>query len=365
MANIGFIISGNGGNSQYYSPNVKPFVDLSIGLASIEGKAVLFVDQSERHLDEKINSITKDQVRIIYYCPSNMEKIISENSVDFLIVDDNIKLMKHVLRFKKKSYKIAVFVQYLYGVNTNKRDKRRNSLKLRLGSNLPWKFLIWKYKRLIVNFDYIFANSQTCGYILRQFYDVLPSGTVYPPVGVDMRPILDHIVLPTEKNGILIFAGNIVNDHFSRNLTYELNNLKDEIGEPVKLFVSNPETAKTFTREGVIVYSNLKVEELTRLYLESKITYVPTTYELFGYVGAESILCGTRVIVDVYHPFLESVPMETNAAKIAHSNRKISEIFLQSINEKADIETAQKAISNLYSAEASARSLLRALELFN
>lgn len=68
----------------------------------------------------------------------------------------------------------------------------------------------------------------------------------------------------------------------------------------------NPETASQFTQDGIKLYSGLSVNELVNLYAESRVTYVPTEYELFGHVGAESLLCGTPVILDAYHPFLES-----------------------------------------------------------
>ena len=363
LPNIGFVLKGYHGMSQYYHANIKPFVDLSHGLQSIGEKAILFIDESEKHLDEKIRAITGDKVPIIYTQPSNLEKLLVENSVKFLVVEDNIEMMKTVLKFQIKGIKKAVFVQYLYGVNTNKREKKRSSLALTMGSYLPWMLVTKMYRDLLVGFDYIISNSQTCGYILRQFYDVLPSGTVYPPVGVDMRPILDGMSNKIEKRGILIFAGNIENDYFSRNIRLEIKNLLTELEEPVKLFVSNPDTAGYFSQDDVKLYSKLSVGELANLYAESSVTYVPTEYELFGYVGAESLLCGTPVILDVYHPFLESFPMETNAVKIAHANRSISEAFTGIMAENVDIEFAKKTIYYRYSAEASAKSLAKAIEL--
>lgn len=362
LPKVGFIIKGYKGASQYYHPNVKPFVDLSFGLQSIGEEAVLFIDESERHLDDKIRTITRDKVTIFYTKPSNLEKLIIENSVEYLIVDDNIELMKTVLKIKSKGIKKAVYVQYLFGVNTNKHQKRSTSFPLKLGAYLPWILLTKMYRDLLVGFDYVISNSQTCGYILRQFYDVSPSGTVYPPVGTDIRPLLNDLSNIREKEGILIFAGNIVNDYFCRNIREEAKNLLSELNESVKLFVSNPETAAHFSQYGVKVYSNLPVGDLVKLFVESKATYVPTAYELFGHVGAESVLCGTPAILDVYHPFLEFFPMETNAVKIVHPNSTISEAFINMLEEKIDIELARKSIYYRYSAEESAKLLAKAIE---
>ena len=360
---IGFIIKGNAGKSQYHNPNVKPFVDLSYGLKSIGEDVVLFIDESEKHLEEKMRSIVGDVVRIIYYHPSNLEKLVSDNPIEYVIVDDNIDIMRIALKLRDKRIKTAVYVQYLYGVNTNRYKKRATSIELTVGSYLPWRLLTKTYRDLLRKFDYIISNSQTCGYILEKFYDVSLSGTVYPPVGVDMRPILENMSNKTEKKGILIFAGNIRNDYFSRNLKDEIKKLLRALDEPVKLFISNAETFKYFLEDGISPYSNLSVEELVKLFCESKLTYVPTAYELFGHVGAESLLCGTPVILDVYHPFLELFPMETNAVKIAKPNRTISEVFIDMMKEKIDMVTAKKSIYYLYSPEESAKSLSKAIEM--
>lgn len=363
MHKIGFIIKRYSGKSQYYNSNVKPFVDLSYGLNAMGYEVSLFIDESERHLDEKIKSITGDGVTIFYFQRSNIEKLIYQNSIKYLIVEDNIDIMETVLKFQSKEIKKAVFVQYLYGVNTNKPEKRMSSFDLTIGSYLPWRLLTKKYRNLIERFDYIIPNSQTCGYILRQFYGLSPSGIVYPPVGIDMRPLLDNIKEKVEKKGILIFAGNIENDYFSRDIKKEVKTLISELKEPVKLFVSNPETASYFSQDGIKLYSRLSVSELVKLYSESRATYVPTEYELFGYVGAESLLCGTPVILDVFHPFLESFPMETNTVKIVHPLKTIFSSFFELQEEKSNMAFAQAFIYNRYSAVESAKLLASALEL--
>lgn len=363
MSSIGFIIRGYNGNSQYHHANVKPFVDLSYGLKSIGQNPILFIEESERHLNEKINSITRGRVPLIYFNFSNLEKLLNENTVSHIVIEDNIELMEQVLKLREMGFKLAVYVLYLYGVNTNKREKRARSIALTIGSNLPWKFVVKKYRDMLIKFDYIISCSQTSGYILRQFYDVSVAGTVYPPVGLDMRSILESSNSPADRRGIFVFAGNIENDYFSRDLKAEIAALKRDLGEPVKLLVSNPATSSSFSGAGIELYSGVSVNELVKLYTGSKVTYVPTEYELFGYVGAESLLCKTPVILDTFHPFLELVPMESKAVTIAHPRSKISDVFVQMTKERMDIEAARKSIYYRYSGEESARSLLKAIEV--
>ena len=358
MSRIGLIIKGKNGRSEYHYANVKPFVDFGYGLRLIGEEAILFIDDSEVGLTEKINSITNGEINLVYYNASNLFRLIEQNKLNFLLVDDDIELMEDILKLEDNSIKKAVYVQYLYGVNTNKKSKRDSSMKLKIGSNFPWKFIIKKYRNLISKFDFIIPNSQTCSYILRQFYDILPSNTVYPPVGVDMRNILKSKNTEKTKRGLLVFAGDINNDHFSRNILKEIEEFKMHVDEPVRLFVSNSETSKFFSNNGFDVYSKLPVKDLINLYMISKVTYVPTTYELFGYVGAESLLCGTNVILDIFHPFLECVPIESNAVRISNPNSKIYSLFLEFENKPINMQLAKNSIQSNYSAEESAKSLL-------
>jgi hypothetical protein len=363
LVRIGFVITGYNGKSKYYNGNVKPFVDLSCGLSELSEKAILFIHESEKQLSDKIMSLTRGSVPIVFFNDDTLKQSIQKFSPDFVIVEDNLEYMQKILSLKIPSVRLGVFVQYLYGVNTNKGNMRNRSLKLNIGSILPWRLVIKKYRDLLCQFDFIIANSQTCGYILRQFYDLAISGTVYPPVGNDMRVFLkdnkDHYV----KKGILIFVGNIENDYYERDLLKEISDMRKELKEPIMIFSSNAYTAEYFTKQGFTTYSNLTVEELVKLFQTSRITYVPTSYELFGHVGAESILFGTPVILDTYHPFLEEVPMETKAVIIANPNSTISDVVKEMIKEDIDMETARNAVLNHYSVETSARSLIKALHL--
>lgn len=365
IGKIGFIIEQDveewKGKGKYFSANVKPFVDLSLGLRLIGEESVLLVNKSEKHLDEKIRSVTKELVPIFYFDSLDFEKVLRESSVKYLVVDDRIKIMKNILRYKDKGFETVVFVQYLYGLGTNVRAKRSRSLELAMGSNIPWKFIIKTYRDLLLRFDHVISNSQTTRWVLRQIYDLSSDGTVYPPVGIDMRPIIERMKWPTKKLGILVFAGDLERDYFSRNIITELKYLRKELDEPIKLFVSNHEATELLNFNDVEVYSRLPVEELVRLYVESKATYIPTAVELFGHTSAESVLCGTPSILDEYHPVLETFPMETNAITIASHRLKISEVFLEIMNQRIDIETARKYISEKYSAEESARALVKSI----
>ncbi len=356
-----FLIKSYDNESKYYNANVKPFVDLSKGLTGLGYNVLILLDETEKQLEGKITSILTDKVKIIYYNSNNMSDIIIKNNVNYLMVEDNMKIMRTAIKFKKSGIKIIVYVQYLYGVNTNNPDKRRRSFPLFIGSNLPWRFVTRTYRKLVSSFDFIIPNSHACEYILRHFYNIKVSGVVYPPVGTDMRTYVDKFQ-STEKEGLLIFAGNLDNDYYYRDLKFEISNLKAKLNIKIRVFVSNPNSAKYFSDDNIEVLYNLSAEELSKLYSESKVTYVPTIYELFGYVGAESLMFKTPVILDTYHPFMESIPAESNAVIISKVNKTLLETLLEVSNADRDILSAQASVLHNYSPSKSAGALDRILD---
>lgn len=363
MVRIGFVIRGTGGDSKYYTPNIKWFVDLSYGLRSIEVDSIIYLHDTEIHLLEKIRQVTKGLVPIELYNEKSFDSVVTTDPPDYVVIDDNNSHMQMLLHLNSPKIKKVVFTEYLYGVNTNKRQKRNRSFALQMGSFLPWRLVTSRYRSLLNKFDFIIANSQTCRYLLDKFYDLTVAGVVYSPVGIDMREIITPHERKIDKQGVLVFVGNIQNDYFSRDLPYEINSLINESRMPVKLWGSGNDTARYFKERGYEIYSNIPVNDLTKLIENSEFTYVPTAYELFGLVGAESLLIGTPVILDSYHPFLELFPMWTRAVKISNPSRKISEQIIEMKETDIDIKTASKAIWDRYSAEESAVSLLESLNI--
>lgn len=363
MSGIAFIIRKGERPSEYYHPHVKPFVDMSIGLNEIGSDSIIFLHKDEKHLADRILKMTGRKTRIQIYSDDDFAEIISRNHPDSVIVDDNLKYMRMTLDLLPSSIRKAVYVQYLFGVNTNKKVKRHGSFELLAGSMLPWRFIINGYRKLLLKFDDIIANSQTCRYILTQFYDVPVSGVIYPPVGADIRPFLESGLAATEKKGITIFVGSGINDHFLRYLGHEIALISETIDEPIRLLVSEGKIPEQFNTKHVEVYSRIPVERLIEIVRKSKVTYVPTAYELFGHFGAESVMMGTPALLDTYHPFLENFPIWTEAVTISSPRRSILEECLLIRQKSIQIETARNFIADFYSPERSSESLVNLLEI--
>lgn len=364
MQVIAFVIRKNFGKSQYYSASVKPFVDISYGLGLLGYNSVLLLHSMEKHLLSKIEEITEKKANIVIFEDQTLEEQLKKINADFVIVDDDLKTMKKLVRLKLNKTKNVVYVQYLFGVNSNRHFFRKRRLKLRIASLLPWNLLTFSYRQYLSKFDFVIPNSNTCGYILDKFYDINCSGVVYPPVGVDMRPILDRNKSKDKSYEILIFLGNLKNDFYLRDLTKEIYELKNRLNAEVKIFATDRETADHFSKTGFKVIFHVPVEELVKFLQNAAFTYVPTTFELFGYVGAESLLCGTPVVLDTYHPFIEKISSASNSVILSNPKRSIADELLSARVHDSDLEAAQNEVYSNYSPEESARTFLKLLGLY-
>ena len=98
MVKFGFVVESAGGNSNYYSGNVKPFTDLSFGLKNIGFDSIIFLHRDENHLMEKIKKVTRDSVPIVLYDQGDLFEIITKESPDFVIVQDTVPMMRIITR---------------------------------------------------------------------------------------------------------------------------------------------------------------------------------------------------------------------------------------------------------------------------
>ena len=358
-----FICRGNLGKSKYYHANIKPFVDLSYGLAILGITSKILLHNDDKHLIDKIKEVTQNMVEIELYEDNNVENVLERNSHSFIIVDDDVKFLQRLHKMKIVSDRVVVYVQYLWGLNTNNPYLRKYNFKLMLGSFLPWKILSRKYVNILKNYKIIISNSQTCGYVLQQLYKIKISGVVYPPVGTDMlNEALQANTTNLEKRGIFISLGHYP-DAYSRDLSKEISELKSGYCGPVRILVSDEYTREKFEGSGVDIFMNITVAELVKLYSQSELTYIPTTYELFGYMGAESLFCGTPVLLDTFHPFQEMLQNLHDYITISNPNDRLINVVNNMKPVNQNIKNLHEEVDSKYSAVTSAKMLLKILRL--
>ena len=336
-------------NDLYHQVGVKPYVDLALGLRRLGSNPYLLSIVSSNKLKEEINNRFPELDVYMYESKKSYLSMLHDLKPDLIISSDYPKVMKILLRIKEDlKIRVGVYAQILFGLNTLG-SRSKSNIEFRLGSLAPWRLLTHEYKKMMEKMDVVIANSYTTQYVLTHFYDIRVNGVVYPPVGINFRSFVDKLLKENlDREGILIYVGHYP-DYYIRNINKTISELDSRL--KVKCFggqVPNAECHK-------FVSDN----ELAKLYASSIATYVAPAWETFGYVGPESLLFGTPVLVDTYQPWLEGFPIETGTVKISDPRENIVEAFEELLNAPKDIDRARKYIMERYSAELSAKELLK------
>jgi hypothetical protein len=335
MHKIAFLIALS---NKYYNAGTKPFLDISLGLINNGYKPFLLFFKSPSYEDCK-----KRFPNLPMYAFQDVDEInnfINKEGIKVLISDDYIYRLKILNKIKAK-YKV-VYVQHLAGMSVINELSNKTNIKLKLASYLPWRITVRQYVNILEKANIIIGNSYAATHYLASLYGISSSGVVYPPVGVNLR-LLNN----SERKGILVYVGHKP-DFYVRDLKQDIKVLKN-IDDDIIIW-----------GEGGL--ENISDEELSHLYSRVKLVYVTTTFETFGYVGAEALLFGTPVLLNVYQPFLEKIPLEYNMVKILGRKEigpKEIEDFLEL---EKDIISAKKAIISNYSANKSSQSLIKILD---
>jgi hypothetical protein len=335
MHKIAFLIALS---NKYYNAGTKPFLDISLGLINNGYKPFLLFFKSPSYEDCK-----KRFPNLPMYAFQDIDEInnfINKESIKVLISDDYVYRLKILNKIKTK-YKV-IYVQHLTGIIVINELSNKTHIKLKLASYLPWRITVRQYVNLIEKADVIIGNSYTTTHYLASLFGISSSGVVYPPVGVNLR-ILNN----SERKGILVYVGHKP-DFYVRDLKQDIKVLKN-IDDDIIIW-----------GEGGL--ENISDEELSHLYSSVKLVYVATSFETFGYVGAEALLFGTPVLLNVYQPFLEKVPLEYNMVKILGRKEIGPKEIKDFLESEKDITSAKKAIISNYSVNKSSQSLIKILD---
>ena len=338
MCKLAFVISNS---KTYYDAGTKPFVDLSIGLMKLKNikiKSFILFFRSPSYYDTKRKF---SELQLYYF--QNLEEInnfIEKKNIQVVVTDDFLPRINLVKNLKAKTK--IIYAQVLLGLGAINRLANKASLKLRLTSYIPWPFLTRPYIKALNEADIVIGNSYTTTHYLASLYGISSSGVVYPPVGVNLIPPKEE----RNRQGILVYTGH--KPDF---------NIRDTDRD-----ISVLEKIDKVTVWGDNGIKNLSDEELSKLYSSSRLVYSATSFELFGYVGAEALLFRTPVLLSVYEPFLEKIPLESNMVKILGRDILSEYDVLKFLELKKDADKVVEAIKRYYAAEASAAVFAEILE---
>jgi len=337
-------------DDRYHKAGVKPYVDLALGLRKLGSDPYLLTIMSSNKLKEEISNRFPELDVYIFESKNIFLNKLRDLKPDLIISSNFPKVMKILLRIKENlKIRVGAYAQFLFGINTLGSSRSKSNIKFRLGSLLSWRLLIHEYKKMMEKMDVVITNSYTMQYALTHFYDVRVNGVVYPPVGVNFRPFVDKLLKEKfDREGILVYIGHYP-DYYIRDIYKTISELASHF--KVKCFGGQVPYVEC--------HKFVPDNELAKLYTSSIATYVAPAWEGFGYVGPESLLFGTPVLVDTYQPWLEGFPIETGAIKISDPKENIVEAFEELLNAPKDMDRARKYVMEHYSAELSAKELLK------
>jgi glycosyltransferase involved in cell wall biosynthesis len=161
------------------------------------------------------------------------------------------------------------------------------------------------YREEIRRAGAVIGNSWYSRTILWTFYDLASDLVAYPPVTPDFLG-RDREVYQRQAGRCVLYVGNpgeLRPEQLARVAercsTIGLSSC-DAFGDPLSIRQFSRFFKGECTEHGII-----SDEEMAALYSRATITIAPQRWETFGYVGPESILCGTPVLMDTYQPWLE------------------------------------------------------------
>jgi len=345
MVKLAFLLH----DDRYHKVGVKPYVDLALGLRRLGSDPYLLSIVSSNKLKEEINNRFPELDVYMFESKNSFLSTLHDLKPDLIISSDYPKVMKILLRIKEDlKIRVGVFAQIPFGMNTLG-SRSKSNIKFRVGSLVPWRLLTHEYKKMMEKMDVVIANSYTMQYVLTHFYDIRVNGVVYPPVGINFHPFTDKLLKEKlDREGILIYVGHYP-DYYIRDINKTISELASHF--KVKCFGGQVPNAEC--------HKFIPDNELAKLYTSSIATYIAPAWEGFGYVGPESLLFDTPVLVDTYQPWLEGFPIETGAVKISDPKENIVEAFEELLNAPKDMDRARKYVMEQYSAELGAKELLK------
>lgn len=307
-----------------YAPGVKVTVDLAEALVGLGTRvSVVLVESNAATLEEVRGRVGKDRVRT---CDDllRLPHLVKELGADLVYAKDHIASLEALGEVKRQTgAKTLAFTSGFHGLEAL-RPRPLTSNSPRQGGPgmrrfLPFARLTKRYRELLEDLTGVVAISYYSEMLLELLYGVRPVGVVYPVVDPRVFSPPPH---GAERKGVLAFLGPAGNRD-PREYLPTLEGLPADAG-PIHLFGAPDATGLAFDtlgKERATRHVDLRTEELARLYAGVRWTYATTEWEGFGYVGPESLLCGTPVLAEVAQPWME-VAEESAVVRVSRSKKE-------------------------------------------
>lgn len=304
-----------------YAPGVKVTLDLASALVPLGTKvSAVLVDSSPETEAEARRRLGEANVRACQNL-SELPGIVRALGSDAVYSKDHIDSLDALAAVKKATRaKTLAFTSGFHALDalrpppTAETPSKRGSPRLQRLRGFSGATR--RYRELLADLDGVVAISYYCEMLEELLYGVRPKGIVYPVVDPAFySPPASGAV----RRGILVYVGPAANRD-AEEFTPALRDLPTTAG-PIHLFGNADGTQAALDALGAdlaVRHVDLSPEELVKLYRGVRWTYITSEWEGFGYVGPESLLCGTPVVAEVAQPWME-VWGESAAVRIARS----------------------------------------------
>ena len=279
------------------------------------------------------------------------ESSLRKFDVEWILTDDYLPRLEFGLKLSKRlGVRHATFVHILYGIQALNPSLRaeQNAAGFwgaTVSRYVPFGVLSSRYRIALQRSDLVIANSRFTARTLNTLYSQRADCVAYPPIDATIfNPQTNYPVL--EKKYPLVYLGGrgeVPGSEMARmaRLLWLLNIRTCSV-------FGDRRAAELWRRNypgTTIARFELSDYELSQLYRSATFTLLPDTWEDFGNVGPESLLCGTPVILSGYQPWLEIVGPGSHARYID----SLATDRVRSDSERIEVEPSDLsgAITNL------------------
>lgn len=318
-----------------------------------------------------INYLDGSRGRIFHWRhASDLTKLIRSENIDVLYCDDYLPRML-ISRDVAAAVHIP-FVPYIsifHGLRAlnpmlNTAPNLLGGLATKMGHYVPFSWVTRNYRAAIRDASCVVGNSMCTRFTLYTVYGLRSDMVAYPPTSeafLEAKPASMHLRDPER---FVLYAGN-PGEHSSDQLNMILRKCAS-LGLSRCDIYGNAETSERFGHSFKgewTFHPNLTDSAIAKLYAQAAVTIAPQLWEGFGYVGPESILCGTPVLLDMYQPWLE-VTGPGNFARFLDEDAMLNErssAYNQGVD--GEMRYAQKRLKAALSPEAFAQTIAKATSL--
>lgn len=334
-----------------YAPGVKVTVDLAEALRNLGVQVTaILVESSEPTAEEVRRRLGQGQVRVGQSL-RELPQIVQEVGADVVYAKDHITSLEALSAIKRATgVKTLAFTSGFHSLEALRPRPLTSNAPSEGGPGirrfLPFTRLTRRYRELLEELNGVVAISYYSEMLLELLYGVRPVGVAYPVVSPQVYSAPPR---SSPRRGVVAFLGPAGNRDPQEYLP-TLKALPDSAG-PIHLFGAADATEaveRALGRDRVQRHVDLSEKDLVKVYGSVRWTYVTPEWEGFGYVGPESLLCGTPVLAEVAQPWME-VAEESSAVRIGRTLKaRVSALSDSPPAQQSDLErTRSRLLSQL------------------